>query len=249
VAKIEHGLGQSNTCGRRVILIALTASMLIHVGFIVSAVFLMSRRASPPPNRYLYVTLASARPSIGVAAGGHTGIPGEAHQVHLPKASRDMVHVRHAVPIATQVPREAPLRPQSREPALPLKSSPPAPAVANSNDAGNSPGSVPGGNHGEDSAGSLSGVAAYQAPVLLSSVTPGYPESARIRGIEGEVVLRFVVDRSGGVEPDIKVVSSLPMLDQAAIDAVRRWRFSPARDREGNPVRVQVSVPLQFTLR
>jgi len=39
------------------------------------------------------------------------------------------------------------------------------------------------------------------------------------------------------------------MLDQAAIDALRRWRFSPGRDREGSAVRVLLEVPLRFTLR
>jgi protein TonB len=62
-------------------------------------------------------------------------------------------------------------------------------------------------------------------------------------------VLRFIVDQSGRVEREIEVVTSLPMLDQAAIEAVRQWRFSPGRDRDGKAVRVLVSVPLQFTLR
>jgi len=114
---------------------------------------------------------------------------------------------------------------------------------------GESSGSRAGGSSGKGSAGSVSGAVVYQAPVLLSSIIPRYPERARRLGIEGQVVLRFVVDQLGRVERDIQVVTSLPMLDQAAIDAVRQWRFSPGRDRNGNPVRVLVSVPMQFTLR
>jgi outer membrane biosynthesis protein TonB len=39
------------------------------------------------------------------------------------------------------------------------------------------------------------------------------------------------------------------MLDQAALDAIHRWRFTPGRDADGNPVRVQMIVPVAFSLR
>jgi TonB family protein len=96
---------------------------------------------------------------------------------------------------------------------------------------------------------SISGTIVDQPPVLVSRALPAYPERARRLGIEGQVVLRFVVDQFGRVERDIQVIDSFPMFDQAAIDAVRQWRFSPARDRNGNAVRVVISVPLQFNLR
>jgi protein TonB len=102
---------------------------------------------------------------------------------------------------------------------------------------------------GKRSFGSVSGTDVYQPPILLSRAIPVYPERARRLGLEGQVVLRFVVDQSGRVEREIEVVSSLPMFDQASIDAVRQWRFSPGRDRIGNPVRVLVTVPVKFTLR
>lgn len=88
-----------------------------------------------------------------------------------------------------------------------------------------------------------------EPPVLVSSVVPNYPEDARRRRIEGEVVLQFVVDRDGRVEDGIKVIESIPILDRAAIDALRKWRFSPGRNRDGTAVRVLLEVPLHFTLR
>ena len=88
-----------------------------------------------------------------------------------------------------------------------------------------------------------------EPPVLLSSVVPAYPEDARRRRIEGEVVLQVVVDRNGRVENSIKVIKSIPMLDRAAIDAVRKWRFSPGRNRDGTAVRVLLEIPLRFILR
>jgi protein TonB len=249
---------RSNVAGRHVVFVAVAASILVHAGFLVATLALMraSRRAPPPHNRYLYVTLASVTRGISASAGGYSRRSGQEHDMHLPKVSR----VRRAVRRVTKhLPRAAGLTFSVARSSTTLKSSPASSVVAKANasntarifskDGGTTSSSQTGEARGEDSAGSVSGVVVYQAPVLLSSVIPGYPESARRLGIEGQVVLRFVVDQSGRVDRDIEVVTSLPMLDQAAIDAVRQWRFSPARDRDGNPVRVLVSVPLQFTLR
>ena len=77
---------------------------------------------------------------------------------------------------------------------------------------------------------------------------PDYSEDARRRGIEGDVVLEIVVRADGGVG-DVKVLHGLGGgLDQRAIDAVRQWRFSPAR-RFGTPVDVMVEVAVEFKLR
>ncbi len=86
-------------------------------------------------------------------------------------------------------------------------------------------------------------------PVAVSRVLPEYPDAARSRGLEGEVVLRAVVDRHGAVERDIVVVVSVPLLDQAAIDALRQWRFEPGRDASNRAVRFVIEVPLRFRLR
>ena len=86
-------------------------------------------------------------------------------------------------------------------------------------------------------------------PQIETYVVPEYPKKARVQHIEGKVLLMVVVDESGKVEDDVKVEDSIPMLDQAAIDAVHRWSFTPARDSFGAPVRVQLEVPVQFTLR
>lgn len=86
-------------------------------------------------------------------------------------------------------------------------------------------------------------------PVPVSRVLPEYPSAARSRGLEGEVVLRAIVDRRGAVEPNVVVVESIPLLDQAAIEALRQWRFQPGRDAYDRPVRVIIEVPLRFQLR
>lgn len=86
------------------------------------------------------------------------------------------------------------------------------------------------------------------APGLLREVRPDYTEEARRRSVEGDVVLEIVV-RSDGTVGDIKVLQGLSGgLNQRAIDAVRQWRFSPAR-RFGTPVDVMVEVAVEFKLR
>jgi len=86
-------------------------------------------------------------------------------------------------------------------------------------------------------------------PVPTTRVLPVYPPAARARNLEGRVVLRAVVDRDGRVEQAINVVESIPLLDTAAVDALRQWRFTPGQDREGRTVRVLIDLPIRFQLR
>ena len=86
-------------------------------------------------------------------------------------------------------------------------------------------------------------------PLLLSRVMPDYPQQARRRGVEGLVLLEAILDLDGRIEDDVKVLQSIPSLDRAAVDALRRWRFRPARDRENQPVRVILEVPVRFVLK
>jgi TonB family protein len=87
-----------------------------------------------------------------------------------------------------------------------------------------------------------------EAPKLLREVKPDYTEDARVRHLEGEVVLEIVVRRDGSVG-DLKLVRGLSGgLNERAMAAVRQWRFSPAR-RLGAPVDVIVEVAVEFKLR
>lgn len=86
------------------------------------------------------------------------------------------------------------------------------------------------------------------APRLLKEVKPEYTEDGRLRGLEGDVLLEIVVRRDGSVG-DIRILQGLGAgLDQRAVQAVRQWRFAPAR-RLGAPVDVVVEVAVEFTLR
>ena len=61
-----------------------------------------------------------------------------------------------------------------------------------------------------------------QAPALVKRVAPVYPPLAARAKVEGVVILEATVGRDGRVE-DVEVLRSVPLLDRAAIDAVRQW--------------------------
>ena len=63
-------------------------------------------------------------------------------------------------------------------------------------------------------------------PKLIKQVNPVYPEKARKTGVQGEVVLEATIDIYGRVK-SIKVLSSIPALDQAAVDAIKQWVYEP----------------------
>ena len=87
-----------------------------------------------------------------------------------------------------------------------------------------------------------------EPPRLLREVKPSFTDEGRRQGVEGDVVLEIVVRRDGSVG-DVKILRRLGAgLDQKAIEAVRQWRFSPAR-RMGAPVDVVVEVAVEFKLR
>jgi len=65
-------------------------------------------------------------------------------------------------------------------------------------------------------------------PRKLHHVAPLYPAAARLARIEGDVVLEALIDLQGNVV-NLAVVRSVPLLDQAALEAVRQWRYEPTR--------------------
>ena len=78
---------------------------------------------------------------------------------------------------------------------------------------------------------------------------PSYPTAAREQGLEGVVVLGVLVGVNGrAVEIAVRTSSGARALDDAAVDAVTRWWFSPAREGR-KAVESWVEVPLKFALR
>ncbi len=82
----------------------------------------------------------------------------------------------------------------------------------------------------------------------LSNPPPAYPMAARRRGIEGTTLVHAEVSPEGFcLRADLKKSSGAEMLDQAALEAVRKWRFVPAR-RGSVAVVAWVEVPITFKL-
>lgn len=86
-----------------------------------------------------------------------------------------------------------------------------------------------------------------KAPTKTKDVRPEYPDAARAAGIQGVVIMEAVIDPAGKVG-DVRVLRSIPELDQAAADAVRQWEFTPTL-LNGAPVPVIMTVTVNFTLQ
>lgn len=75
-----------------------------------------------------------------------------------------------------------------------------------------------------------------------------YPEVAKKAGVEGRVIVQFVVDENGNVQ-NPQVVRGLGAgLDEVALEAVKKAKFKPGQQR-GQPVKVKMSLPITFRLR
>jgi protein TonB len=81
---------------------------------------------------------------------------------------------------------------------------------------------------------------------LLDKVTPQYPAIAKAARIQGTVVLQATISKAGTIQ-NLRVISGPPMLQQAALDAVRSWRYKPYLLNQ-EPVEVETTVNVVFNL-
>ncbi len=160
-------------------------------------------------------------------------------------------------------PAPTPALPAAAEPSAPAREPAASPAPATSFEpGGTSVASQPptetrgGGTTGEPSvpprtvaAIPSDGVTQMAIPRGGYQVRPSYPNSARRLGIQGMTTLRVYVAADGRVgEVQVQESAGHADLDNAAADAVKRWRFEPAR-RGTEPVGVWVLLPVEFRLR
>jgi protein TonB len=83
-------------------------------------------------------------------------------------------------------------------------------------------------------------------PKKLKNVNPAYPDIAKQARVQGVVILECTISPQGRVS-DVKVLRGIPLLDQAAIDAVRQWVYTPTL-LNGVPVPVIMTVTVNFKL-
>jgi len=84
-------------------------------------------------------------------------------------------------------------------------------------------------------------------PQKVKHVNPVYPPIAQSARVQGIVIIEATIGPNGMVQ-DAKTLRSIPLLDQAALDAVRQWQFTPTL-LNGVPVPVIMTVTVQFTLQ
>lgn len=243
-----------------------TLSLVVHGSILVLALWGSgSKGAAPTPTVQLVFValLLPSPPPLGVPEGKGsapiTETPPQKAENLLPPITAKVKPPKRLVP-PKQVVKLKKLKPPPPV-AIEPRVSPPAPRPVEEPRTGVATGRVEDGVAGGVTGGTIGGVVSSSLiaaplrvaqvahpPVLVSRVEPDYPEIARLREIEGRVVLEAIVDREGQIESKIKVLQSVAVLDNAAITAVKQWRFTPGRNENGQAVRVILEVPIRFML-
>ncbi len=156
--------------------------------------------------------------------------------------------------------------PVATEEPVQITEIPSQPAQAVASGTPGTPGGVPGGVPGGTPGGIPGGISETTAPpppppepvtytlelvstppIALSQPAPPYPEPARRMRVQGTVLIRAVIDEAGDVI-DVRALNRLPLgCTEAALDAVRSWRYRPATLND-HAVRVQLEVKVTFRL-
>lgn len=180
----------------------------------------------------------AAPPSPGAEAV-HPTVPEAEPEAPVATAERDPVPDAGAPP-PLPPPPAPPAPPRSPLPTSPRSAAPPAPSITET--AATTTPMAQG-------AGQAFG-AVVPARIRAGAVNapPVYPQGSRIRNEQGRATLQVTIDPTGrAADVRIMVSSGFPALDQAAIEAVRRWRFEAAL-REGQPVLSTVAIGITFQL-
>jgi protein TonB len=82
-------------------------------------------------------------------------------------------------------------------------------------------------------------------PIPVRTVRPEYPTDLKRNKVSGLVVVKCTIDIQGNVSDANVVKSSNELFDQFATDALKKWKFKPAR-QDGEPVSMQVNIPVKF---
>lgn len=143
-----------------------------------------------------------------------------------------------------------------------IKEDEPPPTAGPAGVVGGVPGGVPGGTMGGVLGSVMSSVPAavpkaatpqrvrvsqgVSQGLLIHKVQPQYPPLARQARIQGTVVLQALIGKDGSIQ-NLHVVSGHPMLTNAALEAVKEWRYKPYY-LNGEPVEVETTINVNFTL-
>jgi protein TonB len=232
---------------------ALSVAVLAHLGIglaIVAATALIVPTITPPEVPVRPFAIVSL-PPLDLPRDHPTAVPAPIKGTHVPKPGS------HVLP-PTVAPRVPPIETPESLRGTEHDSVPDGPDTPGDGREGDPDGSlhgVPGGTGDVDSglgvepaAGPLELTGDMKRPILLVKVEPSYPQVARRAGMGGRVTLRAVIAEDGSVE-SVEVLASTNLLfNDAAVEAVRKWRYRPAL-MNGRPVRVTFSVVVDFLVR
>lgn len=240
------------------VIVAALASLALHL-LAVFALATLVFEVPPEDRERILVTVARAAAAppprmIGDLPGRETSAPEWWERTESEALRGPRAVARRKEPTHPAIRRKPPAKPGTEPSAANVEPNRVVAAPPAGGTSGGVAGGVPDGQVGgliggrDDSVLRLDQVAS--PPRIVARITPKYPPLARARGLEGVVVLEAVVDRQGHVESNgLHVVQSHDPFDHAAVDAFQRWRFEPARDAKGEPVRVLVRQAIRFELR
>ncbi len=89
-------------------------------------------------------------------------------------------------------------------------------------------------------------IGAVKPPKLIRDYQPVYPPAALAMGLSGKVVVEVIINESGEVENARILSSNNHIFDDAALEAARRWKFSPPTDERGQKVAVYFIRAINF---
>jgi len=220
---------------------AFLVSLLIHTCVIAGGILLF--HILPPTVLPVGESIEVALVDLHIPAHGSasSGVQADTPPTAMPPSPLR----EESVPTAVQPKKQDRAIRQSRE--QPVAASSKVDSGKDTQPAGNGQG-IAGGGTGQGHGGSGNG----SLPVPLGAhinPRPAYPELARQRGQEGQLVLLVNVDTRGNpTEVRVEASSEYALLDQAAVKAIQRWKFNPA-SRNGEAVPGTVRVPVTFRLQ
>lgn len=211
---------------------AASGSLLLHllaIGGLIIFHDQQEEQPTPPPAIEVALGVAPAPPHAAPAKQTAAPAPREARHIQKTPARQ----ARLASPNPSAEPDATPAVAEA-----PIEKSAPAPSQAGTGV------SAPGPARADSM-----GAGGNSLPYVVFGPRPVYPPEARASGREGKVRIKVLIfERGAPGEVQLAESSGYASLDEAALDALRRWRFQPAL-RDGQPIPAWVTVPVIFSLR